>query len=367
MINGSINTISHMTAWEWNKNYIPFGITSFQNSTFEVQTVAENLHIPWAVDISEDGRLFFTERNGNLRVIENGVLNPVPVYTFGPPFISSGEGGLLGLALDKEFLSNGYIYLMYNYQENGEIYSRVIRMSIQGNNAWGEEILLDQIPASRIHNGGRIKIGPDGYLYITTGDAAKRNLVQDIHSMAGKILRIGTDGSIPPDNPFPGSAVYALGFRNPQGLAWNDKNVLYATDHGEIANDEMNIIQPGDNYGWPLVTDNEEIQGSDFIKPVVESGNDTWAPAGIAFATEGPRKGQLLVSTLRGNVLLVITFDESGTQAVKVERLLDGDYGRLREAYQAMDGSIYLTTSNMDGRGLPNPGDDKILRLVPGM
>lgn len=328
----------------------------------QIQIIAENLHIPWAVDISEDGRLFFTERRGNLRVIENGTLNPMPVHTFGPPFVSIGEGGLMGLALDRDFLSNGYIYLMYTYRENGGLYSRVVRMRIEGNTASGEEILLDRIPAGQFHNGGRIKIGPDGYLYITAGDAGDRDLAQDINSLAGKILRIGTDGSIPPDNPFPGSPVYALGLRNPQGLAWNDRNVLYASDHGETAHDEINIIQPGGNYGWPLVTGDEEMQ--DFIKPIIQSGNDTWAPAGIAFVTGDPRMGQLLVSTLRGSVLLAITFDESGTQVVNVERLLQGRYGRLREAYQAKDGSVYLTTSNMDGRGLLNPGDDKILRLV---
>lgn len=366
-MNGSFIPIRHMTAWEWNENCIPFGITSFTSNSFEIQTIAENLYVPWSVVVSEDGRLYFTERNGTLRVVENGILNPVPVYTFAPPFVSMGEGGLMGLALDEDFLSNGYIYLMYNYEDSDGIYGRVVRMSIDGNTASEEVILLDRIPADRFHNGGRIKIGPDGYLYITSGDAGKRELAQDINSMAGKILRIGTDGSIPPDNPFPGSPVYALGLRNPQGLAWNDRNVLYATDHGETAHDKINIIQSGGNYGWPLVIGDEEMEGYDFIKPVIQSGNDTWAPAGLTFVTEGPRSGQLLVSTLRGNVLLAITFDESGTEVVNVERLLDGRYGRLREAYEAGDGSIYITTSNTDGRGIPDPGDDKIYRLVPGM
>ncbi|WP_367568035.1 sorbosone dehydrogenase family protein [Lacrimispora sp.] len=344
--------------------YNQLGILNSWDSSFQIQTIAENLHIPWAIDISEDGRLFFTERSGNLRVIENGTLNPVPVYIFNSPFVSTGEGGLMGLALDRDFLSNGYIYLMYTYQENGGLYNRVVRMRIQDNTASGEEIILDQIPAGQNHNGGRIKVGPDGYLYITAGDAGDRYLAQDINSLAGKILRIGTDGSIPPDNPFPGSPVYALGLRNPQGLAWNNRGVLYASDHGETAHDEINIIQPGGNYGWPLVTGYEEMQGYDFIKPVIQSEDNTWAPAGIAFINSGPRMGQLFVSALRGNVLLAITLDESGTQVVNVEPLLQGNYGRLREAYQAEDGFIYLTTSNLDGRGLPNPGDDKILRLV---
>lgn len=348
----------------YEEYYDQLGILNFWNSSFQIQTIAEDLRIPWAIDISEDGRLFFTERSGSLHAIENGILNPVPVHTFNSPFVSTGEGGLMGLVLDRDFLSNGYIYLMYTYRENGGLYNRVVRMRIQDNTASGEEIILDQIPAGQNHNGGRIKIGPDGYLYITTGDAGERYLSQDVNSLAGKILRIGTDGSIPPDNPFQDSPVYALGLRNPQGLAWNNRGMLYASDHGDTAHDEINLIQPGGNYGWPLVTGDEEMQGYDFIKPVIQSGDNTWAPSGIAFVTEGPRMGQLLVSTLRGNVLLAITFDESGTQVVNVEPLLQGNYGRLREAYQAEDGSIYLTTSNLDGRGLPNPGDDKILRLV---
>lgn len=333
----------------------------------QIQILAEDLYIPWAMEMSEDGRLFFTERNGNLRVIENGIVNPEPVYTFGPPFVSVGEGGLMGLALDSNFLSNGFVYLMYTYAENGRLYNRVVRMRIEGNAALDEEILLDRIPAGQFHNGGRIKIGPDDYLYIATGDAQDRDLAQDINSLAGKILRIGTDGSLPSDNPINGSPVYALGFRNPQGLAWNDKKVLYASEHGETAHDEINIIQPLGNYGWPYVTGNMEMAEMDFSKPVLESGNETWAPSGIAFVTDGPRMGQLLVATLRDNVLLAITLDESGTQVVNVEPLLQGRYGRLRDVYQAKDGALYLSTSNRDGRGSLHPGDDLILRMVTPM
>ena len=357
MINKSFNIIRE-------EDYKQFDIVNSRNSSFQIQTIAENLHIPWAVDISEDGRLFFTERSGNLRLIEDVILNPVPVDTFSSPFVSTGEGGLMGLALDKDFLSNGYIYLMYTYEENGELYNRVVRMRIQDGRALEEEIILDHIPGGQIHNGGRLKIGPDGYLYITTGDAGDRYLAQDINSLAGKILRIGTDGSIPFDNPFQGSPVYALGLRNPQGLAWDNKNVLYASDHGETAHDEINIIQAGGNYGWPLVIGDEQIEGYDFIKPIIQSGYTTWAPSGITFVSTGPRAGQLLVSTLRGNTLLAITFDEFDTQDFILERLLQSRYGRLREAYEAEDGSIYITTSNLDGRGVPHPGDDKILRLL---
>ncbi len=365
MIDRSFTILSHANARYRNKDFIRSGIHAYQNFSYQIETVADNLYIPWAVDISRDGRLYFTERSGNLRIIENGILNPEPVYTFGPPFVSLGEGGLMGLALNREFLSNGFLYLMYTYEENGTIYNRVVRMNIEDNTASQEEILLDRIPGGRIHNGGRIKIGPDGYLYITAGDAGIRELAQDLNSLAGKILRIGTDGSIPPDNPFPGSPVYSLGHRNPQGLAWNRRNVLYASEHGETAHDEINIIQPGGNYGWPVVTGNEDIPGYGFLSPLIQSGDETWAPAGIAFVTGGPWMDTLLVSTLRGSELLAITLNEEGREALNLERLLQGEYGRLREAYQAADGFLYLTTSNLDGRGQPNPGDDKILRLAP--
>lgn len=363
MINRNFSTLSYLTTWDWNQDNSLFHIYDLQNPSFQTQIIAQDLSVPWAMEVSEDGRLFFTERGGTLRVVEYGMLNQVPVHAFGTPFVSNGEGGLMGLALDRDFLTNGYIYLMYTYGEDGGLFNRVVRMRVEGNAASEEEILLDRIPAGPSHNGGRLKIGPDGYLYITTGDAGDRNLSQDRNSLAGKILRIGTDGSIPPDNPFPGSPVYALGLRNPQGLAWNDNNVLYASDHGERAHDEINIIEPGGNYGWPLVTGDEEMPEYNFIRPVLQSGDTTWAPSGITFVTDGPRKGQLLVATLRGNVLLAVTFDETGTQVVQVERLLENDYGRLRDVYEAIDGSIYLSTNNKDGRGLPNPGDDKILRL----
>lgn len=363
MLNGRFHTLSQKRAWYQKENYVSLEITENQNDASQVQAIAENLRIPWAVEVSDDGRMFFTERTGNLRVIENGILNPVPLYTYGPPFVNRGEGGLMGLALDKNFLTNGYIYLMYTYEDQGAIYSRVVRIRLGGNTVSEEKILLDRIPAGLIHNGGRLKIGPDGYLYITTGDGGDRNLSQDRNSLAGKILRIGTDGSIPSDNPFPDSPVYALGLRNSQGLAWNDQGILFASEHGDMAHDEINILVPGGNYGWPLVTGVGEMPGNDFISPVIESGEDTWAPAGITFVTSGPRTGQLLVATLRGNALVAITFDESGTQAAHVERLLNGEFGRLRDVYQAMDGSIYVTTSNTDGREIPNPGDDKILEL----
>lgn len=332
---------------------------------YEIEMVAENLDIPWAIAISEDGRLFFTERPGVVSIIENGILRTQPIITFGAPFVSIGEGGLMGIALDPDFLENQSMYVMQSYTEGDRIDNRVVRLLIQDYRATVDKVLLDKIPGGQIHNGGRIKIGPDQKLYITTGDAGQSMLAQDITSLAGKILRINQDGSIPEDNPFPGSPVYSYGYRNPEGLAWNSDNVLYASEHGQTAHDEINIIQPGANYGWPLVQGDEDAGDATIRKPLIHSGEDTWAPSGIAFVNQGPWQGKLLVANLRGEQLLAMTLDREGTSVEKVEAWLRNEFGRLREVVQAEDGSIYLATSNMDGRGNPDMTDDKIIRLIP--
>jgi glucose/arabinose dehydrogenase len=189
-------------------------------------------------------------------------------------------------------------------------------------------------------------------------------LAQDPTSTAGKILRIELDGRVPKDNPIINSPVYSMGHRNSQGLAWNSKNVLYASEHGQLAHDEINIIQPGANYGWPLVQGDETSTEVITQKPLIHSGEDTWAPSGITFVNQGPWQGKLLVATLRGQQLLAISLNGSGTVVRKVESWLMNEYGRLREVIQGRDGSIYLTTSNRDGRGNPRIADDKIIRLI---
>ncbi len=331
---------------------------------YEAEVVAENLHVPWAIAVSGEGRLYFTERSGTIRVIEDGKLRQQPLITFGEPFISLEEGGLMGIVLDPNFSQNHYIYVMHTYAEGNQIYNRVVRLIERNNRASIDRVLLDKIPGGRIHNGGRLKIGPDQKLYITTGDAQNAALAQDSASLAGKILRIELDGGIPDDNPFAGSAVYSLGHRNPQGLAWNRDRTLYASEHGATAHDEINIIKSGANYGWPLVQGDEDEREDKIQKPLIHSGEDTWAPSGIAFVNQGPWQGKLLVAALSGEELLTISLNEDGTKVNRIESWLKGEFGRLREVIQAEDGSIYLTTSNMDGRGDPHAADDKIIRLV---
>lgn len=332
---------------------------------YETEIIAFNLIVPWAIDISKEGNLYVTERIGRIWIIKDGKFLPDPLITLDPPFISQGEGGLMGIALDPDFLINHYIYIMYSYYENGKIFNRVALLLEQNNQASINRVILDKIPGGRVHDGGRIKIGPDRKMYVATGDSGIPNLSQDITSIAGKILRINLDGSIPEDNPFGNSPVYSLGLRNPQGLTWNANNILYGTDHGQTAHDEINIIQPGANYGWPIVQGDEESREIMTIKPLVQSNEKTWAPSGIAYINRGPWKGKLLVACLRGEELISITLNNEGTEAEKVESLLVNQFGRLRDVIQAADGSIYLTTSNRDGRSIPRLNDDKIVRLVP--
>ncbi|GKX68151.1 PQQ-dependent sugar dehydrogenase [Inconstantimicrobium mannanitabidum] len=332
---------------------------------YEVKVIAENLYVPWAIAISDEGKLYVTERSGTIRIIENGKLLSQPLITFNAPFISQGEGGLMGIVLDPNYSQNHYMYAMHSYSEGNKLYNRVVRLIENNNTASIDRILIDRIPCGSIHNGGRIKIGPDKRLYITTGDSGNPQLAQDPASKAGKILRIELDGRIPKDNPIINSPVYSLGHRNPEGLAWNSKDVLYESEHGQSAHDEINIIQPGANYGWPIVQGSDSSTEITVQKPLIHSGEDTWAPSGITFVSKGPWEGKLLVANLRGQQLLSISFNENGVGVKNVESWLKNQYGRLREAIEAKDGSIYLTTSNRDGRGNPDISDDKVIQLIP--
>ena len=332
---------------------------------YAAEIISEELTVPWAIDITKDGRIFVTERIGNIRLIHKDNKGAETIYTFTAPFTAQGEGGLLGLVLDPEFDNNGYFYVMYTFQAEDKFYNRVVRMHYEEGITREDSILLDNIPGGRGHNGGRIKIGPDNLLYITTGDGDVPESAQNPELLSGKILRINLDGSIPVDNPFPGSPVYALGLRNPQGLAWSEEGVLYASVHGNWGRDKINIIVPGGNYGWPLTDAEEDLSEQGFHTSVISSETETWAPSGITFIEEGPLKGRLLVSALRGMEVLEMLLSPDGKQVVQVIPRLQNQYGRLREAFSAADGSVYITTSNRDGREQPREGDDKIIRLVP--
>ncbi|MBD0380856.1 PQQ-dependent sugar dehydrogenase [Paenibacillus sedimenti] len=343
--------------------------TTKSDIPYTMETIAEGLNVPWEMDIAKDGRIFFTERPGHLRVIEKGRLNPEPLITFEAPFISTGEGGLLGLALDPSFMDNHYIYVYHTYRDKDQIKNRVLRLIESNNKARLDKVLIAGLPGAENHNGGRIKIGPDMLLYITSGDRYDPPLAQDLNSTGGKILRIGLDGSIPASNPFKNSPVYSLGHRNPQGLAWHpETGQLYSSEHGQTAHDEINLIEPGGNYGWPLIEGEESSspEKANLKTPLLHSGKETWAPSGAAFVRIGPWKGSLLVAGLRGERLIKLNLKGPKYDSVaSVEHLFQGIFGRLRNVYEGPDGSLYIMTNNRDGRGKPKQGDDKIIRLKP--
>ena len=319
-----------------------------------VETVVTHVEVPWALAFATDGRLFFTERPGRLRVVSDGKLAPDPVARL--PVKASGESGLMGLALDPEFARNGHLYVCYTADKGRSVVNRIARLTVRDGHAGDERVVLDDMPAAGIHDGCRLKFGPDGKLYATMGDAAQPARAQQRDSLSGKILRIDADGSVPVDNPFRGSPVWSLGHRNPQGLAWDGAGRLWESEHGSSAHDEINLIQPGRNYGWPEVRGGETREG--FVAPALESGDDTWAPSGIAIL-----RGTLYVAALRGQRLLAIPIADG--KVGRVTALLANEHGRLRDVVVGPDGALWVATNNRDGRGSPRADDDRILKIVP--
>lgn len=333
----------------------------------KVETVAENLEIPWSIVWAPDGTIFFTERSGNLRTIQDGIVSE-SIFSVD---VGGVEGGLLGIALDPNYSENHYIYLYYTYNDFLSTKNKVVRYVESDLSLSEDKILIDEIPGGPFHDGGRIKFGPDGKLYITTGDAGNADLAQDKSSVAGKILRINSDGTIPEDNPFSGSPIYSYGHRNPQGLDWDKTGNLVATEHGPsgfygVAHDEINLIEPGLNYGWPDIIGSQTMDG--LVTPILNTGDDTWAPSGAEFY-DGDKipqwSGKYFVATLRGNHLHMIDFDFQNNKVLSHQKLFDGEFGRLRDVATGPDGYLYILTSNEDGRGAPKVNDDRILRIVP--
>ncbi|OLC20887.1 MAG: hypothetical protein AUH33_02825 [Chloroflexi bacterium 13_1_40CM_68_21] len=340
-----------------------------------VQLIATGLQAPWAMELAADGRLFVTERPGRVRIVQlgpGGGLRTEPWVTLPASTARDGEKGLLGIALDPDFARNGFVYLYYSYTlSNGATRNKVVRMRDDNGRGTEETVLLDGIPGNSNHDGGRVKFGPDGKLYITTGDAENGANAQNAGSLAGKVLRLNKDGSVPGDNPMPGSPVWSLGHRNVQGLAWQpDTGELYETEHGpsnpfpDCCHDEVNLIVRGGNYGWPTVRAIANDQR--FRDPLLESGSfETWAPSGAAFATRpGPLRGSLLFATLRGQHLHRVVFAPDGRTVAFQEKLLANQYGRLRDVYEIASGEFLVITSNRDGRGQPAPDDDRVLLVT---
>jgi aldose sugar dehydrogenase len=330
-----------------------------------VQVVASRLEIPWALAFAPDGRLFVSERPGRVRILQDGMLVSEPALTISDVF-TRDESGVLGLALHPAFAANRLVYLVYTASAGGDPVARLVRYREVGNVLGEAAVLLDAVPAANIHNGSRVRFGPDGALYVTFGDAAAPSLAQDLGSLNGKILRLADDGTTPPGNPF-GSPVWSWGHRNPQGIDWHPATGdLFESEHGATGNDEINVIERGRNYGWPIIQ--ADASRPDMQTPITFFASAV-APSGASFyrGNAFPAfRNDLFVATLRGQALLRIRLDPANPRRVQsIERLLENRFGRLRDVVSGPDGHLYVATNNRDGRGAPVAEDDRILRLVP--
>lgn len=317
------------------------------------EILAQNLDIPWETAQFADGSFLITERQGNLMRVSSETKEKIHISGVA----HTGEGGLLGMALDPDFDSNGYLYIYLTTAQDSGLSNRVERyiLNLESNMLSDKTEIITGIPGAIYHDGGRIAFGPDEKLYIATGDAGLESNSQNLDSLAGKILRINSDGGIPEDNPF-SSPVFSYGHRNVQGITWDDQGRLWATEHGRSGAmsgyDELNLIKKGVNYGWPEIQGSETRAGME--APVVHSGpSTTWAPSGAAHF-----EGSIFFAGLRGQALYEYNIVEN-----KLTEHFKGEFGRLRNVSVGKDGSLFILTNNTDGRGVPKPDDDKIIKL----
>jgi glucose/arabinose dehydrogenase len=331
-----------------------------------VDTVIQSgLSVPWDIAFAPDGRMFMTERMGTIVMFESAKPNARRLGALKVPDVHSmGEAGLMGIALDPSFGSNGLVYVCVSRMDGGEWRNQILRYTSGPDSLAFDRFVIRAGPlAASIHDGCRLRFGPDGKLWATMGENGNGRLAQDPTSLNGKILRMEPDGSVPADNPIlPGASArtyaYSMGHRNPQGLAFQPgSDAIFEIEHGATTNDEINIIEPGKNYGWP---DQEGMGGKPkgFVDPIWTSGSVTYATSGAAFVTGerwGTWAGSLVVATLKEQDLR--RFAVNGTTVVPKEVLYDQKYGRLRSVVQGPDGALYVTTSNGSG--------DRIIRIAP--
>ncbi len=311
---------------------------------FDIEIIAENLETPWEIAFLPDKTILITERIGNLVHVPSGKKFKIENINQG------GEGGLLGMALHPNFTENNYLYLYLTTNDD----NRVIRYIYKDNELKEDRMIISEIPKARFHNGGRIKFGPDGYLYITTGDAQKTQLAQDLNSLAGKILRINENGDIVEDNPF-GDYIYSYGHRNPQGLTWDSDDNLWSTEHGPTAQDELNLIEKGKNYGWSIISGDERRENMEISK--LQSGYDyTWAPSGMLYFKEN-----IFFAGLRGQAIYQAKIENR--EIAKFLAHFKEDFGRIRSINLGPNEMFYIITNNTDGRGTLNEGDDKLIKI----
>lgn len=326
------------------------------------EPVQSGLQVPWDLAFAPDGRMFVTERPGNVLIFESSAPNAPRIGRFAVPDMrAAGESGLMGIALDPAFAQNGLAYVCASRTVDGEWRNQVLRLRVTGNAlALDGVVIRDGMRANRIHDGCTVRFGPDGKLWVSMGESGSGPLAQDPAGLNGKILRVNTDGSIPADNPvLPGAArsvVYSWGHRNPQGLAFQPgTGRVFEVEHGANTHDEINLLEPGANYGWPTA------EGPDpqrrFKDPLWSSGPSTIATSGATFlhgANWGTWSGSLVIGNLKESDLRRFAVD--GTTVTPAEIMYDRKYGRLRTPVLGPDGALYVTTSNGSG--------DRIIRIT---
>lgn len=339
----------------------------------EATTLANGFDTIWELAWGPDGQVWVTERGGRVSRVDPQTGASTVVGNV-PGVLEQGEGGLMGLAFHPDFATNPWVYVAHTYGPGTR--NRVIRLRYEGNGFGAVEVLLDQIPGSSIHNGSRLTVGSDGFLYVTTGDAADVALAQNTASLAGKVLRMTLDGSPAPGNPL-GNYAWSIGHRNPQGMTFLPDGSLWITEHGASDNDEVNRIEAGRNYGWPNVRGLCDGDAGSGEVPFCQANNvaeplATWtptiAPAGLVWYESDliPQwSGSLLFATLKDATLYRLPLSADRRTVMEIEPLYVRAFGRLRAVLVGPDGSVYLGTSNRDGRGTPLPGDDRIIRIRP--
>jgi quinoprotein glucose dehydrogenase len=333
----------------------------------DVESWIEGLVAPWSLTFLSEERALITERPGRVRLIRRGALEEEPYLTVDVAAV--GEGGLMGITKHPDYPEEPYIYLMYTHRRGMNLVNRVERYIDRGATAESDMIIIEGLPGSRYHDGGRIKFGPDGMLYVTIGENFRAQRAQDRSILSGSILRLTPDGQIPEDNPFPDSPIWSYGHRNPQGLAWHPETEdLFSSEHGPSGeyglrgHDIINVVEKGRNYGWPREVG---VGGLEEYEDPLIMWKPATPPAGMTFW-----RGSLYVATLRSEVLMRIDVEPTSQgyvvrsiEGLFAEERYQGTYGRLRAAVEGPDGALYVLTSNRDGRGDPREGDDKILRI----
>lgn len=337
---------------------------------YVIEEFARGLEVPWSMVFTAPNRVLIAERPGRIRALVDGTLRDAPLYTF-IEVATNGEEGLMSLALSPNYATDKLIYAAVAYEAGKTSFVKVVTLHDRETSLELDRIIIDKIPAAQYHAGTALAFGPDGKLYVSTGDATDRAQAQNLQSLSGKILRLNPDGSIPTDNPFPKSPVYSYGHRNPQGLAWLNGR-LYESEHGPsifdgpAGGDEVNLITAGKNYGWPLVSHGKLKDGTE---PALRVFTPAEAPASLLAytGTAIPQfTGNLFFGALKGEGLVRLILDPNdGAKISGVEKLDQINYGRIRAVTQGPDGAIYFSTSNRDGRGTPANTDDRIFRIRP--